>query len=103
VDADRRARQGDRASADQPQTLADDPVPPEVVHDLVSAAQAAGARLFPITRPEHRLAAARLSQRADQPENTDPAYRAELAGVDHRRSSTSPSLHRRAPRHRPSL
>jgi hypothetical protein len=56
----------------------DDRVPPQVVHELVGAANAEGADLFPITRPEHRLAAANLSQEADALENADPAYRAEL-------------------------
>jgi hypothetical protein len=50
----------------------------EDVYALVDAANAEGAELFPITRPEHRLAAARLSQEADALENADPAYRAEL-------------------------
>jgi hypothetical protein len=56
----------------------DHKVPAQVVYDLVEAANAEGAELFPITRPEHRLAAASLSQEADRLENTDPAYRAEL-------------------------
>jgi hypothetical protein len=56
----------------------DHAVPAELVHELVEAAHAEGADLFPITRPEHRLAAASLSQEADALENADPAYRAEL-------------------------
>jgi hypothetical protein len=56
----------------------DEPVPDEVVDELMSAARAEGAELFAIRREGHRLAAARLSQLADQVENADPAYRAEL-------------------------
>jgi nitroreductase len=58
--------------------FADEAVPPNVVHALVGAANAEGGQLFPIVRPEHRWATARLSQQADQLENADPAYRAEL-------------------------
>jgi hypothetical protein len=58
--------------------FSDERVPDTVVHRLVSAAAAEGAQLFPIVRPEHRLATARLSQLADRYENADPAYRAEL-------------------------
>lgn len=56
----------------------DDPVPDHVVEDLVQAAKAEGAELFPITRPQHRVATALLSKQADALENSDPAYRAEL-------------------------
>lgn len=59
-------------------SFADELVPPDVVYSLISAANAEGAELFPITLPEHRLATARLSREADQIENADPAYRAEL-------------------------
>jgi hypothetical protein len=50
----------------------------QVVSALVEAASAEGAELFPITRPEHRLAAARLSQEAEATEAADRAYRAEI-------------------------
>jgi hypothetical protein len=63
-------------------------VPPEVIDALVRAAADEGAELFPITRPDDRLAIARLSQRADELENIDPAYRAEL------RAWTSDDPHR---------
>jgi hypothetical protein len=53
-------------------------VPAEVVSALVEAASAEGAELFPIARPEHRLAAARLSQEAEKLETADRAYRAEI-------------------------
>lgn len=58
--------------------FSDENVPVDIVAALVDAANIEGADLFPIVRPEHRLAAARLSQQADQIENMDPAYRAEL-------------------------
>lgn len=58
--------------------FSDDPVPPDVVHDLVVAAAAEQASLFEITLPRHRSATARLTQEADRQENADPAYRAEL-------------------------
>lgn len=53
-------------------------VPPDVLRQLGEAASAEAAELFTIDRPEHRLAAARLSRQADAAELTDPAYRAEL-------------------------
>jgi hypothetical protein len=58
--------------------FSDDPVPPEVVRDLVVAAAAEQAELFEITAPEHRAVTARLMQEADREENADPAYRAEI-------------------------
>jgi nitroreductase len=56
----------------------DDPVPAEMVDALTAIAGAEGTQLFPIVRTEHRQAIARLSQQADDLENIDPAYRAEL-------------------------
>lgn len=53
-------------------------VPDDMVAALVDAANIEGADVFPIVRPEHRLATARLSQQADEIENANPAYRAEL-------------------------
>jgi hypothetical protein len=70
-------------------------VHPEIVDALVAAAAAEGAELVPIVRPEHRLATARLSQLADQWENADPAYRAELRAWttdDPRRSDGVPAM-----------
>jgi hypothetical protein len=58
--------------------FADDPVPPALVHTLIGAATVENAILFPIIRPAHRLATARLSREADREEITNPAYRAEL-------------------------
>lgn len=58
--------------------FSDEVVPDDVVAALVDAANREGAEVFPVVRPEHRLATARLSQQADDIENADPAYRAEL-------------------------
>jgi hypothetical protein len=53
--------------------------PPEalLVH-LAELAARESAWLSPVLRPEHRLALAQLCRRADEIENGDPAYRAEL-------------------------
>jgi hypothetical protein len=56
----------------------DEPVPEAIVDQLVAAAQIEGAQLVPVVHDEHRSAVARLSQLADNLENADPAYRAEL-------------------------
>ena len=58
--------------------FSDEPVPPVAVAALVAAADAEGAVLFPVEREAHRQSTARLSQLADEIENADPAYRAEL-------------------------
>jgi hypothetical protein len=58
--------------------FASDPVPDQLVTDLVAVAAAEGAVLHPVVHPDDRLALARLSQQADTQEITDPAYRAEL-------------------------
>ncbi|HEY7050424.1 MAG TPA: nitroreductase family protein [Jatrophihabitantaceae bacterium] len=58
--------------------FATDPVPPEVVDALVSAAAAEHAQLYEVTDSEQRYWVARLSQEADREQNADPAYRAEL-------------------------
>ena len=55
-----------------------DPVPPQVVQELVSAATAEGALLYEITDADQRYWVAKLSQEADREQNADPAYRAEL-------------------------
>ena len=75
--------------------FAEEPTPRDVVDALVSVANDEGAELFLITRPEHRLAAAMLSQQADRLENADPAYRAELrawTSGDPRRLDGVPSM-----------
>ncbi len=53
-------------------------VPPEVVNTLVSAAERESAILHPVDLEDDRMALARLVQRADSLEISDPAYRAEL-------------------------
>lgn len=69
--------------------FSDEHVPEDVVDALVDAANKEGAEVFVVVRPQDRLATARLSQQADQIENTDPAYRAEL------RAWTSDDPHRK--------
>jgi len=58
--------------------FADEAVPPQLLRVLTQAADREHAQLFVIEKPAHRLAAARLSQRAEAIENADPHYRAEL-------------------------
>lgn len=58
--------------------FARDPVPPELVSTLLSAAAAEGAVLHPIVTSDDRETLARLTQKADQLQITNPAYRAEL-------------------------
>lgn len=56
----------------------DEPVPDDVIDNLRAAAHMEGAELFHITREEHRMSLASLSQLADKIENADPGYRAEM-------------------------
>ncbi len=56
----------------------DEPVPTELIDRLRAAARAEGSELFHVARDEHRIALARLGQLADQLENADPGYRAEM-------------------------
>jgi nitroreductase len=58
--------------------FAEDPVPPSVVHDLISAARDENTDLIPITVSDHRKATAELSRLASRLQNDDPAYLAEL-------------------------
>ena len=58
--------------------FADEQVPDEVLEVLEVAAAAEGASLFVVRDEDHRIAVATLSRYADQIENLDPAYRAEL-------------------------
>jgi hypothetical protein len=53
-------------------------VPADIVADLMQAAATEGARLFAIRDADHRMATAVLSQKADEEQNKNPAYRAEL-------------------------
>ena len=55
-----------------------EPVPTDVIRELVSAAQTEGAYLLAITKPQQRNATAELSRLADQLQEADPAYLAEL-------------------------
>ena len=58
--------------------FADDAVPDDVVDVLENAAAAEGAQLFVVRDPDQRITVASLSQHADEIENLNPAYRAEL-------------------------
>jgi len=55
-----------------------DPVPAELIDELVSAVEQEGAGLFVVASQAHRIATAVLSQQADAEQNANPAYRAEL-------------------------
>ena len=56
----------------------DEDVPPDVVHELTTAAEQEEASLVQIVEPEHKMVAAQLSQEAEAIQNADPRYRAEL-------------------------
>ena len=58
--------------------FAEGDVPTAVLADLYTAATAEGSSLHVVRDPQRRLAVAMLSQRADDIENLNPAYRAEL-------------------------
>lgn len=58
--------------------FAADTVPDDLLATLVAAASAEGASLHQVLRPEDREALARLAQKADVAQVTNPAYRAEL-------------------------
>lgn len=58
--------------------FSDEAVPPEVIDVLQRAAAFEDCELFEVRRPEHRLAIATLSQKADAMQNANPAYRAEI-------------------------
>jgi hypothetical protein len=58
--------------------FADEPVPMEVVEELIAAARAEGVQLLSVTDPEQLQVISELSQQADRIEIEDPAYRAEL-------------------------
>lgn len=69
--------------------FADDEVDAFVIDSMRRAAQAEASDLIAITAEDHRLTTAVLTQQADQEENANPAYRAEL------RAWTSDDPHRR--------
>ena len=58
--------------------FADDDVPAEVLNEIEAAAAAEGSLLHVLRDPDDRVAVATLSQRADEIENLNPAYRAEV-------------------------
>lgn len=58
--------------------FSDEAVPEDVLETLEKAARAEGAELFVVRRPEDRVTVAALSQHADDIQNLNPAYRAEL-------------------------
>jgi nitroreductase len=58
--------------------FADERVPASVIYDLIQAARSENGELIPITNPEHRRAAAELSQVANQVQQADAAYLTEL-------------------------
>jgi nitroreductase len=58
--------------------FADEQVPGDVLSLLEAAAAAEQASLFIVRHDDDRIAVASLSQRADEVENLNPAYRAEL-------------------------
>jgi nitroreductase len=53
-------------------------VPAEILRAIAEASAIEGAEITIVTRAEDRLAVAMLTQKADEIENADPAYRAEL-------------------------
>lgn len=56
----------------------EEPVPETLLEALETSAGADNSRLVVIRNPDQRIAVAMLSQRADNIENLNPAYRAEL-------------------------
>jgi nitroreductase len=54
------------------------PVPDDLLHELVALAAVEGTVLVPVLREDHRRLVARLTQQADELQNADRAYRAEL-------------------------
>lgn len=58
--------------------FADEPVPAQVLYELVAAARAETVDVLALTRPEHRAATAELSRAADDIQCADAAYTAEL-------------------------
>jgi hypothetical protein len=66
----------------------DEEVPPDVICELTTAAEQEGASLIQIMKPEHKIAAAQLSQEAEAIQKADPRYQAEL------QAWTTTDLHR---------
>jgi len=75
--------------------FSDDQVPADVLDELEAAAAAEGASLVIVGDPDQRIVVASLSQHADEIENLNPAYRAELrawTSEDPRRRDGVPSM-----------
>jgi hypothetical protein len=66
----------------------DENVPPDVIYELINAAEQEDAALIQIVEPDQKMAAAQLSQEAEAIQNTDLRYQAEL------RQWTTTDLHR---------
>jgi nitroreductase len=66
--------------------LTGDPVPGDLLHELVSHAAAEDTLLIPLFQDDHRRLVARLTQQADEVQNANRAYRAEI-----RRWTTRPA------------
>jgi hypothetical protein len=58
--------------------FSDDQVPNTLLEELEAAAAAEGAWLYTVREPDQRVAVSMLSQQADNIQNLNPAYRAEL-------------------------
>src|SRR3712207_2623833 len=58
--------------------LTGDPVPDDLLRELAALAAAEGTVLVPVLREDHRRLVARLTQQADELQNADRAYRAEI-------------------------
>ena len=71
----------------------DEDVPPDVIHELTTAAEQEEASLVQIVKPEHKIVAAELSREAETAQNIDPRYQVELQAwttTDLRRSDGVP-------------
>jgi hypothetical protein len=60
----------------------DQAVPPDVIYELINAAEQEEASLVEITAPEDKVVAAQLSREAEAIQNIDPGYQAETPGLD---------------------
>ncbi|HYX97422.1 MAG TPA: hypothetical protein VE823_20385, partial [Geodermatophilus sp.] len=58
--------------------LTGDPVPDDLLRELAALAAAEATVLVPVLREDHRRLVARLTQQADELQNADRAYRAEI-------------------------
>ena len=58
--------------------LTGEPVPDELLRELIALAATEDTVLVPVVREDHRQLVARLTQQADELQNADRAYRAEI-------------------------